>query len=524
MVRIVHKYEDNTKNNGGIATGDLPRVLCSADSLTLWARNEGSWGNRLRASLGFSATPVSLLHDPERRDDELVLDAADIFPVGSLLRLTLPATESEAADQKLCFVRAIRQKGEGDTGLINLRVSLDKALPRRPETAELIEGVFQVADGTGVMEEWRNIGLSSAHPRWLAEVLYRESQLVSPDVSWVNSSILPEKPELVPFPPSLQAGGATAEFSGGEDRYGDIEYADFFDGLWSASNPDPGNGIQAVSRLTDLSALVVPDLYVPEPMEEQEDIHDYSLPVNSRFAPCPECQADLTEPPPKEIALKKLRLDPLLPDELNTITELQKKLVAFAEACSNFVVLLDVPPKLDAKKILHWRACFRSSYAAAYGPWLRTFRTEDRRNRLILLNPSAVAAGIIAAQELRFGVPHGPANRTAQGVVKVDATVSPADHAVLHQNGINIFLQERDGIWLSAARTLSRDLRYRQLSVRRLMLMLRRTLQQEMQWAVFEPNSPALWREVRIMLGNYLRRLLDAWNEPFDASNATFHE
>ena len=38
-------------------------------------------------------------------------------------------------------------------------------------------------------------------------------------------------------------------------------------------------------------------------------------------------------------------------------------------------------------------------------------------------------------------------------------------------------------------------------------MMLKRTLRWEMQWTVFEPNGPALWREVRLMLGNYLRRL-----------------
>jgi phage tail sheath protein FI len=126
---------------------------------------------------------------------------------------------------------------------------------------------------------------------------------------------------------------------------------------------------------------------------------------------------------------------------------------------------------------------------------------------LILLNPSAAAAGIIAAQEIRFGVPHGPANVIAAGVVKVDEAISPSGHAELHPRGINIYLQERDGVWLSAGRTLSLDARYRQLSVRRLMIMLKRTLVQEMQWAVFEPNSPALWREVKLLLGNYLRRL-----------------
>ena len=133
--------------------------------------------------------------------------------------------------------------------------------------------------------------------------------------------------------------------------------------------------------------------------------------------------------------------------------------------------------------------------------------SDDRRNRLIMVNPSAAAAGIIARQETLFGVPYGPANVIVVGAVQVDERISPTRHDELHPLGINIYLQERDGVWLSAARTLSRDRRYRQLSVRRLMLMLRRALERQMQWAVFEPNDPKLWFDVRLMLQNFLRRL-----------------
>jgi len=126
---------------------------------------------------------------------------------------------------------------------------------------------------------------------------------------------------------------------------------------------------------------------------------------------------------------------------------------------------------------------------------------------LILINPAAAAAGVIARQEIEFGVPHGPANVIVTGAVKVQRRISPALHDELHPQGINVFLQERDGVRLTAARTLSRDSHYRQLSVRRLMSMLRRALEQQMTWLVFEPNGPLLWSEVRHLIGHYLRRL-----------------
>ena len=51
---------------------------------------------------------------------------------------------------------------------------------------------------------------------------------------------------------------------------------------------------------------------------------------------------------------------------------------------------------------------------------------------------------------------------------------------------------------------------WRQLSVRRLMLMLRRTLLAQMQWAVFEPNNEKLWRDLRLAIESLLRQLFRA--------------
>ncbi|WP_448872423.1 phage tail sheath family protein [Desulfobulbus propionicus] len=505
VVRIVHEYGDSAQNDNGVAQGVLPRAVGPTGVPLLRARNEGTWGNQLQASMGFSATPVPLL--PGTTAAELVVDESELLVTGSLVRLSLPATETEPATRELRFVQFIRRKGEDESSITNLRVKLDAAVSRTPEAAELIEGIFWVRDQAGFSEKWENLGLCAQHPRWIGEVLYRESQLVLPHAAWANGTLLPEEPELAPFPPSFQAEGAAAKLTGGEDRYGDIEFADFFDDSQAESEADAGNGIQAVSRLSDLATLVVPDLYVPEPLPEQEDILDIASLAGSGFATCVHVESVPEEMGKKVVRLEKLHLDPLLPADLETITTLQEKLADFAEVSGAFVVLLDVPPGLSAQKIVQWRARFHSSFLAAYFPWLRISRQEDKRDELCLINPSAAAAGIIAAQEIRFGVPHGPANIIARGVVKVDEMISPARHATLHPMGINIFLQQPDGAWLSAGRTLSRDKRYRQLSVRRLMLMLKKTLIQEMQWAVFEPNGPALWREVRLMLGSYLRRL-----------------
>jgi len=195
-------------------------------------------------------------------------------------------------------------------------------------------------------------------------------------------------------------------------------------------------------------------------------------------------------------------LDARNPDELSEIVLRQRRLVAVAQRYRRFVVLLDVPSGLELRAIGQWRAGFDSSYAAAYHPWLAvtrtdvvhtgTTRTVGTRRERIDVPPAAFAAGIIAARERRLGLPWGPANELAAGAVLAAELVSDAEHDVLHQLGINVFRAEREGFRLAAARTLSSDRSYRQLSVRRLVTMLRLALDRQAQWAVFEPNTAAL--------------------------------
>jgi phage tail sheath protein FI len=126
------------------------------------------------------------------------------------------------------------------------------------------------------------------------------------------------------------------------------------------------------------------------------------------------------------------------------------------------------------------------------------------------VNPAAFAAGIIAQRENQVGVPYGPANVIAAGVVAVDDVITRPRHDELHQNAINVYMPERDGVRLTAGRTLSLDQTWRQLSVRRLVTMIRRALDQQMQWAVFEPNNQRLRFQISRALESFLRQLYRA--------------
>jgi hypothetical protein len=206
--------------------------------------------------------------------------------------------------------------------------------------------------------------------------------------------------------------------------------------------------------------------------------------------------------------LDGLRLDPAT--DLEAIVALQQKVVELADGLHSFIVLLDVPPLLSQNRVLYWRAKFGSPFAAAYHPWIEVARLDDRRDAIVRVNPSAIAAGIIAQREIQLGVQFGPANVIAASVVGVEDQVSPRRHDELHQSALNVFMKDRDGIRLTAARTLSTDQTWRQLNVRRLVTMLERVLYQQMQWAVFELNNRQLRAQISQMLEAYLRQLFRA--------------
>jgi hypothetical protein len=359
--------------------------------------------------------------------------------------------------------------------------------------------VLQIDDGDGRSELHDRVGLSAAHPRWLARVLVNESQLLYPDddpaTSWIDLDLDPDA--------SLPVY-ATMPFAGGADRYRDLTPEDFFDSEWVLGNDCPGRGVHAIAALEDVSLLVAPDLYSPRPLAKVDSVVDEGSLAGSDFA---QCVAPASPVPQAEVPedLDNLRLDPLA--DFDVIVALQRRLLEFAEALRSFIVLLDVPPQLNQRRILDWRAKFDSAYAAGYYPWIEVARLDDRRDAIVRVNPSAIAAGIIAQREIAFGVPYGPGNVIAASVVGVEDRVSSECHDELHQNAINVFMPERDGVRLTAARTLSIDRTWRQLNVRRLITMIERALEQQMQWAVFEPNNSELRAQITQMLAAYARQL-----------------
>src|SRR5712691_5426774 len=80
IARIVHDYQNQAINEERVATGKVPDLKMDSGALALRARNEGSWGNGLRASMSFSLGPV---HFEASSTTGLTLPADTDLPVGA---------------------------------------------------------------------------------------------------------------------------------------------------------------------------------------------------------------------------------------------------------------------------------------------------------------------------------------------------------------------------------------------------------------------------------------------------------
>lgn len=467
--------------------------------LQLQARSEGRWGAWLTATLTFSAAALPV---PELDGQMLVLAPGAAVPTGTLLRLR----PQGGADELRLVTGVTRRLARDSTGWERLAI-LDAPVTGPFERAEEVTATLDVVDGDPARarsERFTGLGLTADHPRWLGALLSTSSRLVEPLSSL--DAVLPTDPRLAPAHAVVTLCGT--------DRYALITPADFFG--TDPTNPQaPPAGLDALRDLPDCASVVVPDLYAPAERPPAESVSVPATLAGAGFKPCVPIPGSGPTRQPR-VDLPGLRLDPAQHDDRAVVVMLQQRVVAFAEQ-ENMVALLDVPPGLRPRDVLSWRSAFDSSYAAAYHGWLRV--PDPQADRLITVPPSPYAAGVIAATERARGLPFGPAQALLTGVVDVAEGPGMAARAgaadgdalgALHRAGINVCVLDRDGARITAARTLARDPAWSQLTARRTVTFLERTLEQQLAWAVFEPNGDLLHDRLRLAVEHLLLDLFAA--------------
>jgi len=173
------------------------------------------------------------------------------------------------------------------------------------------------------------------------------------------------------------------------------------------------------------------------------------------------------------------------------------------------VVILDAPADMKAQRVLEWRmndAGYDSKYAALYYPWI--WVQNPSGNGQIKVPPSGHVAGVYARVDQERGVHKAPANEIMRGVLSLELQVTHGEQGLLNVKGINCIRSfPGRGIRIWGARTLSSDMSWNYVNVRRLFCMIEESIYEGTQWVVFEPNDMDLWERVKRTITAFLTRV-----------------
>ena len=208
------------------------------------------------------------------------------------------------------------------------------------------------------------------------------------------------------------------------------------------------------------------------------------------------------------------------------LARVQSELQKLCEARRDMTGILSLPAFYEKRHCLLWQQALRLrlglppqpslgndtsglpdlSYVAAYHPWMQ-IADGAQTGILRAVPPDGAACGTIAARERARGVWVAPANIPLVGVLSATPLLAGSDQADLFVAGFNLLRSEPRDFRFLSAHTLSDERDWLQISVRRLMIVLRKMLLERGSDYVFENNSPHFREAVRLSLESALRTL-----------------
>jgi phage tail sheath protein FI len=192
-------------------------------------------------------------------------------------------------------------------------------------------------------------------------------------------------------------------------------------------------------------------------------------------------------------------------DNASTILNL---LIAHAENMHYRIAVLDSGDGQSVADVRALRGRLDSTYAALYYPWVRILDPVTRQE--VNMPPSGFVTGIYARNDIQRAVYKAPANEVVNLAVGFEQFINKGQQEVLNPEGINCFRFFEDrGFRLWGARLISSDPEWKYVNLRRYFAYLEHSIDKGTQWAVFEPNGPALWANVRRTISEFL---LNEWH------------
>ena len=298
---------------------------------------------------------------------------------------------------------------------------------------------------------------------------------------------------------------------------------------------DPFMGLHSLLFIDEIGIIALPDLpqrgwkkkeLPPEqplclpPSTPPSEKRDWSL-----FLKCDQQQPKQSNQQPSEEPKPELDLptiespDKYHPEELQALIAVQQALVHFCAARADVLGVLTLPLHFKRREVLDWQQRFKStpsfldgvplSYVAVYHPWLQVHE-EVPLQALVSRSvpPDGTVCGMIAARELARGPWIAPANVPLLGVIGLSPDFSTSDWRDLFNAQINLVRQLPGQYTLMSTHTLSLEDTFLQISVRRLLIFLRKLCLLRGMRYVFEANNERFRARVQASFEAALRIMM----------------
>lgn len=323
-------------------------------------------------------------------------------------------------------------------------------------------------DVSGNETSFEDLGLDPNHPRWIGSVLAAEPT---------------RRSDALNTPFALSAVGTGASLANVDG----FELQALLNSALGTPDPDTQNRASAAIAISGGSNGSFPSTgdyrTALQSLESLEDISIVAAPGYSAFYPAQE----------------------------TLFAGVQQELLTFVSRRRAYqIAVLDTPRDQSPTSVRSFKSQIDSNRAALYYPWVVVANPQARPGvttipAQLTLPPSGFVCGIYARNDVERGVFKAPANEVVRGAIRLERDINSAQQDVLNPLGINClrFFPGR-GYRLWGARTASSDPEWKYVNVRRYFNYLERSIDIGTQWAVFEPNGPALWTNIRDTISAFL--------------------
>ncbi len=199
-----------------------------------------------------------------------------------------------------------------------------------------------------------------------------------------------------------------------------------------------------------------------------------------------------------EVALVAAPIKP--PDGVDAVRQkaIRELLLDHCERLQDRFAILDSAEEVAAVTADAILTVRESTYGALYFPWIDVSGNGD------YVPPSGHLAGVYGRVDATRGVHKAPANEVIRGALGLKYRIGKPIQDELNPRGVNALRLFGNSIKVWGARTLKPGDEFTYINIRRLFNFLRESIDEGLQWAVFEPNTPDLWAKIVRNVSSFL--------------------